>query len=91
MSINEWVAIGGLTLSIIGLIFEFIRRSKQQAIKDAEREQKQADQHDQVMEELKRVSKRLDEHNGYAEKFSQTTITLTALSKDVEWIKEKLK
>lgn len=91
MSIGEWVAIGGLALSILGLITELIRRNRIQAVKDAEREQKQADQHDKIMEELKRVGTRLDEHNGYAEKFAQTAITLTALSKDVEWIKEKLK
>lgn len=91
MSISEWAAIGGLALTLLGFITGIMRRNRLQAIREAEREQKQADQHDQIMEELKRVGKRLDEHNGYAEKFSQTTIAITSLSKDVEWIKEKLK
>lgn len=91
MTISEWVAIGGLALTFLGFIAGIMRRNRLQAIREAEREQKQNDQHEQVLNELKRVNKRLDEHNGYAEKFTQYSIGMTALSKDVEWIKEKLK
>lgn len=91
MTLENWIAIGGLTLSIIGLALDMIRRNKKQAVLDAQREQKQADQHEQVMRALERANKRLDEHNGYAEKFAETAISMTAMAKDIEFIKEKLR
>lgn len=91
MSVGEWVSIGSLAIAFLGLAFSIFKRNKEQAIKEAEREQKQSDQHQQVMEELKNANRRLDEHNGYAEKFAETAVAITALSKDIEWIKEKLK
>lgn len=91
MTLENWIAIGGLALAIIGLALDMIRRNKKQAVLDAQREQKQADQHEQVMRALERVNKRLEEHNGYAEKFATTAISLTAVTKDIEYIKEKLK
>ena len=91
MNLGEWLSIGSLTVAVLGLAYTIFRKGREQAIKDAEREQKQTDQHEQVMEQLRNANKRLDEHNGYAEKYTQTTIAITALAKDVEWIKEKLK
>lgn len=91
MNLGEWLSIGSLTVAVLGLAIGIFKRNREQAIKEAEREQKQADQHQQVMEELKTANRRLDEHNGYAEKFAETAVAITALSKDIEWIKEKLK
>lgn len=91
MSIGEWLSIGSLAVAVIGLAIGIFKRNREQAIKDAEREQRQADQHEQVMEQLRNANRRLDEHNGYAEKFASTSVAITALSKDIEWIKEKLK
>ena len=85
------VAVIGFAGTAVGAVASYMYKSKKQAIEDAEREQKQTDQHEQIVRELGQISKRLDEHNGYAEKFAQTAITLTALTKDVEYIKEKLK
>lgn len=85
------VAIIGFGGTVLGAFAGFSHKSRQQAIKDAEREQMQNDRYVQIIERLEGVSKRLDEHNGYAEKFAETSIALTALSKDVEYIKEKMK
>ena len=85
------VAVLGLVGTVFGGFAGFEHKSRQQAVKDAEREQLQADQHNQLMAELERVNRRLDEHNGYAEKFAESSVAITALQKDVEYIKEKIK
>lgn len=85
------VAVLGLVGTVFGGFAGFAHKSRQQAVKDAEREQLQADQHNQLMAELERVNRRLDEHNGYAEKFAESSVAITALQKDVEYIKEKIK
>ena len=46
-----------------------LKKSHEDAIKDAEREQSQKDQLRAILDEQKKVRKRLDSHNGYAEKF----------------------
>lgn len=91
MSDMVLVALLGLVGTIFGGFAGFSHKNRKQAIADAEREQLQNDRHKQVLAELERVNRRLDEHNGYAEKFAESTIAITALSKDVEYIKEKLK
>lgn len=85
------VAVLGLFGTIFGGFAGFSHKSRKQAIADAEREQRQADQYNRIEAQLLDMNKRLDEHNGYAEKFADTAVHLTALSKDVEYIKEKLK
>lgn len=85
------VACIGLVGTVLGMFAGLSRKSRQDAVKDAEREQRQADQHQQLIKELAGVKRRLDEHNGYAEKFAKTTVAITALQKDVEYIKERTK
>ena len=85
------VAILGLFGTVFGGFAGFSHKSRKQAIADAEREQRQADQYNRIEAQLLDMNKRLDEHNGYAEKFADTAISITALTKDVEYIKEKLK
>lgn len=50
-----------------------LKKSREDAIKDAEREQAQKDQLAMILEEQKKIKSRLDSHNGYAEKFADTT------------------
>ena len=58
------------------------KQKKEDAVKEAVREQAQADR-------LDRIEKKLDEHNGYAQKFADATTAIALLQKDVEYIKEK--
>ncbi len=67
------VAMIGLAGTVIGAFTGFSHKSRQEAIKAAEREQKQTDQHQQVLDKLNRVEKRLEEHNGYAQKFAESS------------------
>ena len=46
------VAIIGLAGTVIGAFTGFSHKSRQEAIKDAEREQKQADQHQQLLHQI---------------------------------------
>ena len=61
-----------------------IRKSREQAIKDAEREQEQKDKLDRIYEEQKQVKIRLDSHNGYAEKFAKNSEKLAVLAEKQE-------
>ena len=38
---------------------------------------------------LDRLEKKVDSHNAYAEKFASTATAITAIQKDVEWLKKK--
>ena len=91
MTVGETVGIIGAIVGVAGVIIGVFRSWKAKAIKDAEREQRQSDQHEELKRELVGITKRLDEHNGYAEKFAQTAIAVAGVQKDIEWIKEKLK
>ena len=61
-----------------------IRKSREQAIKDAEREQEQKDKLDRIYEEQRQVKIRLDSHNGYAEKFAKNSEKLAVLAEKQE-------
>lgn len=91
------VAIIGLVGTVLGAFTGFSHKSRQEAIKDAEREQRQADQHQQLLGELVGVKKRLDEHNGYAQKFAESSKHLAiiderqvAQSKQIENLQKDL-
>lgn len=57
-----------------------IRKNREQAIKDAQREQWQQDQFDAI-------NHKLDIHNGYAEKFGDISRSMVAMQKDIEYLK----
>ena len=77
-------AILALIGSVLGSLTISLRKRRTDEIKEAEREARQAEQ-------MKSIEKKLDEHNGYAEKFAESSVAITALQKDVEYIKEKIK
>ena len=82
------VAIIALLSSIFGGVLGYIGRSKKQAVIDAKREQEQSDLFERVFNELAGIRKRLDVHNQYAEKFGEIEISLTAIKKDIEYIRK---
>lgn len=53
-------------------------------IEQARRDQKLTDR-------LEHIDTKLEEHNGYAKLFSEYSISLTKVQKDIEWIKSEVK
>jgi len=52
-------------------------------VEQAKRDQKLDDR-------LEHIDEKLEEHNGYAKLFSETSMSIVALKKDIEWIKGKI-
>ena len=66
--------------SFVGNYAIALKKSREDAIKEAEREQAQKDQLAMILEEQKKIKQRLDSHNGYAEKFSNTTKDIAVIA-----------
>lgn len=64
------------------------KTSREDAIRDAQREQKQMDRLDAIDARFKTIDKKLDEHNGYAEKFGQFSTAVAEIKKDIEYLKK---
>lgn len=77
---------GGLAIvgSFVGNYAIALKKSREDAIKEAEREQAQKDQLAMILEEQKKIKVRLDSHNGYAEKFAETTKNLAVMAEKQE-------
>ena len=87
--------------SLIGTLSVLARKSKSDAVKEAEREQAQKDQIDNILREQQKIKERLDSHNHYAEKFAENSknlavmaveqkniiCSLERLQKDVDYLK----
>lgn len=50
-------------------------------------ETKQAVRDKEIEDRLENIEKRLDQHNHYAEKLGEISIALTAIKKDIEYIR----
>ena len=81
----DWSAI---IVGIIAAIGSFagnlsitLRKSKEQAIKDAERETRQEDR-------MRSIEHKLDIHNGYAEKLGSREKSMIAMQKDIEYLRK---
>lgn len=85
------IALIGATATVIGAGIGYGIKSKEQAVKDAEREQRQLDFQENMLKQMKEVRSQLKEHNGYAEKFASVTASIIAIQKDIEYLKEKTK
>ncbi len=57
------------------------KQSKENAVKDAQREQRQSDR-------LEAIEHKLDIHNGYAEKLGHIDVSLASMQKDIEYLKK---
>lgn len=88
MSEGVIVALIGAAAAILGAAIGYGKKSKEQAVLDAEREQQQKDFQNELRDWMARVDRKLDEHNGYAEKFADTTVAITAIQKDIEYLKK---
>lgn len=78
-------SIGG----IIGAYLAVQKGNRERDIKDAQREQRQADRLDSIEEKIGRLEKKVDEHNGYGKKFGEVTTSLVGMAKDIEYLKSR--
>lgn len=93
MNTIDWteilVALIGCLGGIIGAFLAVRKGDKEREIKDAQREQRQLDRLDMIDEKIVTLEKKVDIHNGYAEKFGDIATQMTAISKDIEYLKAK--
>lgn len=83
------VAIIGLIGTIFGSVLTYLIKSKQQAIEDAKREQKQNDLFDKLFDDIEGIKKRLDTHNHYAEKITSVEKSIASINKDLEYLRKE--
>lgn len=57
------------------------KTSREDAVRDVQREQKQCDRLDEI-------EHKLDIHNGYAEKLGSISESMVAMKKDIEYLKK---
>lgn len=76
---------------IIGAYLAVQKGNRENEIKDAQREQRQSDRLDRIDERICSLEKKVDIHNGYAEKFGEIANSMTAMSKDIEYLKNRSK
>ena len=74
---------------IIGAYLAVQKGNREREIKDAQREQRQADRLDSIDEKIKRLEKKVDEHNEYGRKFGEVATSLVSMAKDIEYLKSK--
>lgn len=74
---------------IIGAYLAVQKGNQEREIKDAQREQRQADRLDVIDEKISRLEKKVDEHNGYGKKFGEVATSLVSMAKDIEYLKRK--
>lgn len=58
------------------------KKSQDDAVKEAQREQRQTDRLERIEEKISRLEHKVDIHNGYAEK-------LGAIQKDIEYLRKE--
>lgn len=93
MNTVDWtqiiVAIISCLGGIIGAFLAVRKGNKENEIKDAQREQRQSDRLDRIDEKIGSLEHKVDIHNGYAEKFGEIANQMTAMAKDIEFLKTK--
>lgn len=82
------VSLIGFAGIVIGAIIGYFSSVKKNAVIEAKREQEQLDNFKQIFKRFDGVDKRLDEHNHYAEKFNDIAQSMTAMQKDIEYLKK---
>ena len=68
---------------VAGAYFAVQKGNHERELKEAQREQRQADRLDSIDEKIVRLEKKVDEHNGYAKRFE-------AIGKDIAEIRTTL-
>lgn len=74
---------------IIGAYLAVQKGNQERDIKDAQREQRQADRLDSIDEKMVRMEKKIDEHNGYGRKFGEVATAMAVMAKDIEYLKSR--
>lgn len=74
---------------VVGAYLAVQKGNRDSEIKDAQREQRQSDRLDRIDEKIGNLEKKVDIHNGYAEKFGSIANSMTAMSKDIEYLKNR--
>lgn len=94
MDTNLTTIIVALITSLGGVVGAYLavqKGNRESEIKDAQREQRQSDRLDRIDERICSLEKKVDIHNGYAEKLGDISISMTAMSKDIEYLKNRSK
>lgn len=94
MDTNLTTIIVALITSLGGVLGAYLavqKGNRESEIKDAQREQRQSDRLDRIDERICSLEKKVDIHNGYAEKFGEIANSMTAMSKDIEYLKNRSK
>ena len=76
--------------SVLGAYFAIKKSNHERDIKDAQREQRQSDRLDHIEEKIGRLEHKVDTHNGYAEKFADSSKCLAVMSRDIEYLKQRV-
>lgn len=76
--------------SIIGSYLSVQRGNHEREIRDAKREQSQADRLNNIDNSIAKLERKVDIHNGYAEKFGIAAKEMAVMARDIEYTKEKL-
>lgn len=90
LAVSEAVIVAVITgvLAILGSLVSNIaistKKSREDAIRDAEREVRQSIR-------LDSIEKKLDIHNGYAEKFGDIQKDIAMVKKDIEYLRKEKK
>ena len=74
---------------VVGAYFAVQKGNYEREIKDAQREQRQADRLDNIDEKICRLEKKVDEHNEYGKKFGEVATSMTGMAKDIEYLKQR--
>lgn len=75
--------------SVLGAYIAVQKGNHEREIKEAQREQRQADRLDSIDEKIVRLEKKVDEHNSYGKKFGEVATQMTAMAKDIEYLKQR--
>lgn len=88
MSEGIWIALITGACAVIGnwFIYRSNRLKEEEIRKNETAERAKAQQ--KLDDRLEHIEKKLDSHNGYAEKFTNTGTQITAMQKDIEFLKD---
>lgn len=77
--------------SVIGSYFINLKNKREQAIRDAVREEEQKMRLDNIDRKIESLGKKVDIHNGYAEKFGSIDTNMALVQKDIVYIKDEMR
>lgn len=76
--------VGSIVAAVIAARSAIEKKSREDDIKAAQREQRQQDQ-------LEEIKHKLDIHNGYAEKLGDIQLDIAGIHKDIEYLRKRTK